>query len=261
MWSSAQQCLKKNSSWVFRSNFDIFQTDKEHHPVRILQSVQYQITRASWLDTFKDAREQGDKPNRPRRFSIVAIFFRFGWIYYILERRAKEPRGFVQQVKHSMTFWLCVSRDIGNEEVQKEQDWLKNKIFGVCMGRWFKCGVIHPRLWMKVSFTVAYFNYNPLSRFMWKVEPNGYLNSTYVIERSSLSLSPSINDMKRILKKVFESKKPSLSSIHGLGPATSTSTSADATDLMLSIPACDADGTANAQVGVNVSVQLRPSHL
>ena len=71
--------------------------------------------------------------------------------------------------------------------------------------------------------------------------------------------------MKRILKKVFKSKKPSLASIHGLVPATSTSTSTGATDLMLSIPACDSesDGTTSAQVaaGISVSVQLRPSHL
>ena len=76
-----------------------------------------------------------------------------------------------------------------------------------------------------------------------------------------------INDMKRILKKVFKSKKPSLGSIHGLGPAISTSTRTGATDLMLSIPACDDEsdtsGATSAQVGagISVSVQLRSSHL
>ena len=69
--------------------------------------------------------------------------------------------------------------------------------------------------------------------------------------------------MKRFLKKVFKSEKPSLGTIHGLGPATSTSTGP--TDLMLSIPAYDSesDGTTRAQVaaGVSVSVQLHPSHL
>ena len=72
------------------------------------------------------------------------------------------------------------------------------------------------------------------------------------------------NDMKRSLKKLFKSKKPSPGTIHGLGPATSTSTSAGPTDLMLSIPACDfeSDGTTRAQVaaGVSVRVQLHPSH-
>ena len=72
--------------------------------------------------------------------------------------------------------------------------------------------------------------------------------------------------MKRVLKKVFNSKKPSLGTMHdGLGPATLTSTSTGPTDLMLSIPACDSelDGTTGAQVaaGISVSVQLRPSHL
>ena len=70
--------------------------------------------------------------------------------------------------------------------------------------------------------------------------------------------------MKRIYKKVFKSKKPSLGSIHGPGPATSTSTViTSTTDLMPLIPACDSDATVSAQVsaGVSVSVQLRPSHL
>ena len=70
--------------------------------------------------------------------------------------------------------------------------------------------------------------------------------------------------MKRILKKVFKSKKPSLDPIHGLGPATSTSTRTGATDLMLSNPVCDneSDRVTSAQVaaGVSVSVLLRPSH-
>ena len=70
-----------------------------------------------------------------------------------------------------------------------------------------------------------------------------------------------INDMKRIYKTVFKSKKPSLGPIHG----TSTSTSTGTSDLMPSIPACDSesDGTASAQLtaGVTVSAQPRPSQL
>jgi hypothetical protein len=69
---------------------------------------------------------------------------------------------------------------------------------------------------------------------------------TYVIERS-FSLT---STMKRIYKKVFKSKKPSLGSIHGPGPANSTSS-------------VTSDATASAQVtaGVSVSVQLCPSRL
>ena len=70
-------------------------------------------------------------------------------------------------------------------------------------------------------------------------------------------MSFAVNDtMKRIYKKVFKSKKPSLASIHG--PATSTSA-----DLMPSIPASASEGTASAQVttGVSVSVQRNPSYL
>ena len=89
-------------------------------------------------------------------------------------------------------------------------------------------------------------------------------NSPYVIEKP-FSLTSIINDMKRDLKKVLKSKKPSLGTIHGLGPATSTSTSAGPTDLMLFIPACDSksDRTTSAQgaAGVSVSVQLHPSHI
>jgi hypothetical protein len=69
--------------------------------------------------------------------------------------------------------------------------------------------------------------------------------------------------MKRIYKKVFKSKKPSMGSIHGPGPATSTSTLITSTDLMPSVPATSSDATASAQVsaGVSVSIQLRASHL
>ena len=84
--------------------------------------------------------------------------------------------------------------------------------------------------------------------------------STYLIERS-FSLTLIINDMKRIYENVSKSKEPSLGSIHGPRPATSTSTLiTSTTDLIPSIPS---DATANAQVaaGVTVSVQLAQSHL
>jgi hypothetical protein len=88
----------------------------------------------------------------------------------------------------------------------------------------------------------------------------GYF-STYVIERS-FSLTLIINDMKRIYKKFFKSKKPSLGSIHGPGPATSASTLITSTaDFMPPIPASDATASAQVTAGVSVSVQLRPSHL
>ena len=92
--------------------------------------------------------------------------------------------------------------------------------------------------------------------------------STYVIERPSKFLRVFdliINDMKRLYRKVFKSKKPSLGSIHEPGTATLTSTIiTSTTDLMPSIPASDATATsASAQVtaGLSVSVQLHPSHL
>jgi hypothetical protein len=80
--------------------------------------------------------------------------------------------------------------------------------------------------------------------------------SSYVIERF-FSLTLIIDDMKRIYKKVFKStgKKPSLGSIHGPGPATSTSTLiTSSTDLMPSIPASDATASAQVTAGVSVSV-------
>jgi hypothetical protein len=54
-----------------------------------------------------------------------------------------------------------------------------------------------------------------------------------------------------------KSKKPSLGSIHGPGPATSTS------DLIPSIPATTSDATASAQVtaGVTSSVSVQRSAL
>ena len=71
--------------------------------------------------------------------------------------------------------------------------------------------------------------------------------------------------MKRVFKKVFKSKEPSLGSIQGPGPAISTSTLiTSTTDLMPSIPAREySDGTANPQVTaeVNVTVQLCQSNL
>ena len=68
--------------------------------------------------------------------------------------------------------------------------------------------------------------------------------------------------MKRIYKKVFKSKKPSLGPIHGPGPATSTSTLITrTTDIMPSIPGSDATTSVHVTAGVSVSVQLRQSYL
>ena len=83
-----------------------------------------------------------------------------------------------------------------------------------------------------------------------------HLNSTYVIEKP-FSFPSIINDMKRFLKKVFKSKKPSLRTIRELWPATSTSTTTGLTDLMQSTPACDSESTsAQVAAGVRVSVHL-----
>ena len=83
------------------------------------------------------------------------------------------------------------------------------------------------------------------------------LSNRGIFSLSSLLIN---NDMKRIYKKVFKSKKRSLGSIHGPAvPATSTSAIAVATDLMLSIPACDSETTsAQAAAGVSVSIQVCP---
>ena len=81
------------------------------------------------------------------------------------------------------------------------------------------------------------------------------LHLCYVI-KCSFSFTAIINDMKRIYRKVFKSKKPSLGSIHGHGLAASTSTSTGTTDLMPSIPAFDSDGTVSAQVTAGVSVRV-----
>ena len=75
-----------------------------------------------------------------------------------------------------------------------------------------------------------------------------------------------VADMKRVYKKLFEFKKPSLGSIHGPAPETSTSISTGTTVLMPSTPgpACDLDATSSAQFTVEVttvSVQLSLSHL
>ena len=71
-----------------------------------------------------------------------------------------------------------------------------------------------------------------------------------------------INDMKRIYKKLFKSKKPSLGSILGPGSATLTSTLiTNTTDVVPSIPASDTTASAHVTAGVSVSVQLRPPHL
>ena len=98
-----------------------------------------------------------------------------------------------------------------------------------------------------------------LSYALWLVCVSYFV---FGVWRSILTLTLITNDMKRIYKKVFKSKKRSLGSIHGSEPETSTSTHITSTaDLMPSIPACDATASAQVTTGVSVSVQLRPSHL
>ena len=62
--------------------------------------------------------------------------------------------------------------------------------------------------------------------------------------------------MKRIYKKVFKSKKPSLVSIQGHGPTSISTLITSATDLLPSIPVGDATASAQVNAGVSVSVQL-----
>ena len=152
----------------------------------------------------------------------------------------KGPRGFVQPI---LTGHHGASQ-YGRSEMRnktEEQDFRR----------------VHPGHW----FTERKLNLKDVDHAILR-----HLNSTYVIEKP-FSFTLIINDtMKRFLKKVLKSKKPSLRTIHELGPATSTSTTTGPTDLMLSIPACDSesDGTTSAQLGVaagvSVSVRLRPSH-
>ena len=83
--------------------------------------------------------------------------------------------------------------------------------------------------------------------------------ASYVTVTLTLTI---INEMKRFYKKVFKSDKPSLGSIHGPGPATSTSTLITSIDdLMPSIHASDATASTQVTAGVSVNVQLRPSHV
>ena len=80
----------------------------------------------------------------------------------------------------------------------------------------------------------------------------------HLCNRAFFLFNTVINDMKRFYRKVFNSKKPSLGSLHAPGPLTaaSTSTSSGTTGLMLSIPSFDSDGTASAQVAAGVSVRV-----
>ena len=156
----------------------------------------------------------------------------------------KGPRRFDKREKHSMTFWLpvviLVRLSTGHRRWGTK---LKNKIFGR-----YTSGVIHPRHWTKVIIH---------SYWTWKISITPS-QLTYVIKKP-FSFTPIINDMKRALKKVFKSKKPSLGTKDGLGPATGP------TDLMQSSPAfySELDGTKSRQVapGVSVSIQLHTSHL
>ena len=63
--------------------------------------------------------------------------------------------------------------------------------------------------------------------------------------------------MKRIYRKIFKSKKPSLGSNHGPGPVASTLTSTlitSTTDLIPSVPVCDTIASTQVTAGVSVSV-------
>ena len=102
LWDTAWTRIRHGS--VFRSNFTIPSWQGKN----IIQSESFNrlisnnksFIDQSWLATFKWC--QGDKPNRPRRFSTEAIFFfisdEFIKLCTILERRTKDqegwPRGF-----------------------------------------------------------------------------------------------------------------------------------------------------------------------
>ena len=246
----------------------IFQTDKGYHRVTGSPSIQ-QIIGSSSSAPFNDARVR-KKSRAPQRLPTAWVTFIFegGLLLEVCWGTKTRTGDYIRPTGSSSTgYWSWQTR-------------LKNLKWAVSMGG-SECGVTHSRYWTEV---ILYFNYNPFSCVItwrktliswwlhhdastWPGRDRNYLNSTYVIERSlsftivNVQRSTFINDMKRIYKTVFKSKKPSLGPIHG----TSTSTSTGTSDLMPSIPACDSesDGTASAQLtaGVTVSAQPRPSQL
>ena len=180
---------------------------------------------------------------------------------------SKGRRGFVQRVKHSMTFKFVFTGDHGASSMTLEMRNVHGEMVQVrgYSSKILNESIIHSCLFQLQPISLCYANLRKISGLLQSRRIMAALKSTYVIE-SSFSFT-SIIDMKRILKKVFKSKKPSLGSIHAsrLVPATLTPTSTGATDLMLSIPACDSesDETTSTQVaaGINVSLQLCSLHL
>ena len=170
---------------------------------------------------------------------------------YHFGEACKGLKEFVQRVKHSMTFWLLITVRLSTGH-RKWGTRLKNEISGGI--NWCNSSKTLNESYSQLLIELERYH---RSCVLWP--------SAYVIEKP-FSFTSIINDMKRVLKKVFNSKKPSLGTMHdGLGPATLTSTSTGPTDLMLSIPACDSesDRATSAQVTavVSVRVQLHPSHL
>ena len=130
------------------------------------------------------------------------------------------------------------------------------------MGRWYKCGgpdterKYHSLLFTSITTHFPVLLYELELEFETMKEI-GFANASRVTYHKASQLvilrpfTLTINDMN---------KKPSLGSIHGLGPAISTSTKTGATDLMLSFPACDDESDASeVAAGITVSVQLRSS--
>ena len=80
------------SHFDFRSNFDILQRDKDH-PVRILQSVQFQIIRASWSDTVRNRETSRTDLGDFQQWNFFFDSDEFIKLCTILERRANDQEG------------------------------------------------------------------------------------------------------------------------------------------------------------------------
>ena len=186
------------------------------------------------------------------------IFFCLGWIYWIMHdfgETCKGPRGLdhgldygnFESFDDNLTAWSSLT-------ISVRRRWGTRRFSECAWGE----GLIE-------MSRLRFYKWNWRKRTVNHPTTSGTeRTSGYLCNRETFlfTFTLIINDMKRLYKKVFNSKKPSPGSIHGSGPATSTSTSTGTADLMPSIPACDSDGTMSAQVaaGVRVSVQLLFSH-
>ena len=145
-WSNDIQRAVLSSAWtrirhgfVFRSNFTISSYRQGTSSSQSPSTVQFQLIGASWLPTFNDAGRQAVQSQQtPEILNLFVVSDEFVKLYMRHFGEARRgPRGFVQRVKHSMTFWvnfwlvILVRLRIGH---RRRGTRLKNKIFGVIDG-------------------------------------------------------------------------------------------------------------------------------